>query len=89
MCIPLGYIAAEAGWIVAEVGRQPWAIQDLMTVDIAATELGKVNVQISFWIFAVLFTALLIAEIKIMLTQIKKGFDVHAGHSTLMGKGEK
>ncbi|HEC1743313.1 TPA: cytochrome ubiquinol oxidase subunit I [Campylobacter coli] len=89
LCIPLGYIAAEAGWIVAEVGRQPWAIQDLMTVDIAATELGKVNVQISFWIFAVLFTALLIAEIKIMLTQIKKGFDVHAGHSTLMGKGEK
>ena len=74
---------------MAEVGRQPWAIQDLMPVHIAATELGKVNVQISFWIFAVLFTALLIAEIKIMLTQIKKGFDAYAGHSTLMGKGEK
>lgn len=73
--IPLGYIAAEAGWIVAEVGRQPWAIQDLMPVGIAATELGKINVQISFWLFAVLFTALLAAEIKIMLTQIKKGFD--------------
>ena len=70
-CIPLGYVAAEAGWIVAEVGRQPWAIQDLMPVGIAATELGKLNVQISFWIFAVLFTALLLAEIKIMLTQIK------------------
>lgn len=28
--IPLGYIASEAGWVVAEVGRQPWAIQDLM-----------------------------------------------------------
>ncbi|EJM3944496.1 cytochrome ubiquinol oxidase subunit I, partial [Campylobacter upsaliensis] len=55
-------------------GRQPWAIQDLMPVGIAATELGKLNVQISFWIFAVLFTALLLAEIKIMLTQIKKGF---------------
>ncbi|HEC1562676.1 TPA: cytochrome ubiquinol oxidase subunit I [Campylobacter upsaliensis] len=74
LCIPLGYVAAEAGWIVAEVGRQPWAIQDLMPVGIAATELGKLNVQISFWIFAVLFTALLLAEIKIMLTQIKKGF---------------
>ncbi|EAJ2424032.1 cytochrome ubiquinol oxidase subunit I, partial [Campylobacter upsaliensis] len=49
-------------------------IQDLMPVGIAATELGKLNVQISFWIFAVLFTALLLAEIKIMLTQIKKGF---------------
>lgn len=54
LSIPLGYIAAEAGWIVAEVGRQPWAIQDLLPVHIAATQLGKVNVQISFWIFAVL-----------------------------------
>jgi len=78
-CIPLGYVAAEAGWIVAEVGRQPWAIQDLMPVGIAATNLGKLNVQISFWIFAVLFTALLLAEIKIMLNQIKKGFRSHKG----------
>ncbi|ECR1617106.1 cytochrome ubiquinol oxidase subunit I, partial [Campylobacter jejuni] len=37
LSIPLGYIAAEAGWIVAEVGRQPWAIQDLLPVHIAAT----------------------------------------------------
>ena len=36
--LPLGYVAAEAGWIVAEVGRQPWAIQDLMPVGIAADE---------------------------------------------------
>lgn len=89
LSIPLGYIAAEAGWIVAEVGRQPWAIQDLLPVHIAATQLGKVNVQISFWIFAVLFTALLIAEVKIILAQIKKGFDAHVGHTPLMGKGEK
>lgn len=72
--VPLGFVAAEAGWIVAEVGRQPWAIQDLMPVGIAATNLGAVNVQISFWLFAVLFTALLVAELKIMLTYIKKGF---------------
>ena len=72
--IPLGFVAAEAGWIVAEVGRQPWAIQDLMPVGIAATNLSSVNVQISFWLFAVLFTALLLAELKIMLIAIKKGF---------------
>lgn len=73
--IPLGYVAAEAGWIVAEVGRQPWVIQDLMTVGVGATALGSVNVKISFFLFAILFTALLIAEIKIMLKQIKIGFD--------------
>lgn len=76
--IPLGYVAAEAGWIVAEVGRQPWAIQDLMTVGVGATNLSSINVKISFILFAVLFTALLIAEIKIMLKQIKIGFENHA-----------
>ncbi len=74
LCIPLGFIAAEAGWIVAEVGRQPWAIQDLMPVGIAATNLGSVNVKISFFLFLILFTALLIAELKIMISAIKKGF---------------
>lgn len=71
--IPLGYIAAEAGWIVAEVGRQPWAIQDLMPVGIAATNIDSSNVQITFVLFAIMFTALLIAEIGIMLKQIKIG----------------
>jgi cytochrome d ubiquinol oxidase subunit I len=71
--IPLGYIAAEAGWIVAEVGRQPWAIQDLMPVGIAVTNISSTNVMISFWMFAFLFTLLLIAEIKIMTKQIKIG----------------
>ncbi|MCZ6162195.1 cytochrome ubiquinol oxidase subunit I [Campylobacter ureolyticus] len=72
--IPLGYVACEAGWIVAEVGRQPWAIQDLMPVGIAATNLASVNVKLSFLLFVVLFTALFIAEIKIMLKQIRIGF---------------
>jgi cytochrome d ubiquinol oxidase subunit I len=71
--IPLGYIAAEAGWIVAEVGRQPWAIQDLMPVGVAVTKMASTNVVISFWLFAMLFTLLLIAEIKIMTKQIQIG----------------
>lgn len=71
---PLGWVASEAGWIVAEVGRQPWAIQDLMPVGIAATNLGGGNVALSFFVFAILFTLLLIAEIKIMTKQIKLGF---------------
>jgi cytochrome bd ubiquinol oxidase subunit I len=76
--LPLGYVAAEAGWIVAEVGRQPWAIQDLMPVGIAATQIEAGNVQLSFWLFAILFSGLLIAEIKIMLRQIGTG--IHGGH---------
>ncbi|MDL0089451.1 cytochrome ubiquinol oxidase subunit I [Campylobacter gastrosuis] len=74
LSIPLGYIAAEAGWVVAEVGRQPWVVQDLMPTIRGATNLADTNIKISFFAFALLFTALLIAEIKIMLKQIKLGF---------------
>ncbi len=69
----LAYIATEAGWIVAEVGRQPWAIQDLLPVRAASSHLSVGDVQLTFFIFLVLFTALLIAEIGIMLKVIKKG----------------
>ncbi len=70
---PLSLIASQAGWVVAEVGRQPWAIQGLLPVGVARTNLTTGTVQTTFVLFAVLFTALLIAEIRIMLTQIKIG----------------
>jgi cytochrome d ubiquinol oxidase subunit I len=71
--IPLPLIAGELGWILTETGRQPWIIQDLMPVSIAVSNIGKGTVQTTFWLFAFLFTALLIAEISIMLKQIKTG----------------
>jgi len=75
--IPLAYVAHEMGWIVAEVGRQPWAIQDLLPVGMAASNLASTSVMITFWLFAILFTGLLIAEVKIMTTQIKNGPEEH------------
>lgn len=69
----LGIIASELGWVVAEVGRQPWTIQDLLPVGISTSHLSVGTVQTTFFMFLVLFTVLLIAEIKIMLTQINKG----------------
>ena len=73
LCVPLSYIASQAGWVVAEVGRQPWAIQGLLPVHIANTNLTTGTVQTTFFIFLGLFTMLLIAEIKIMLKQIQIG----------------
>lgn len=71
--IPLAYIASQAGWIVAEVGRQPWTIQNLLPTVAAVSRIDSASVQVTFWLFVVLFTALLIAEIKILTKQIKKG----------------
>ncbi|WP_028317002.1 cytochrome ubiquinol oxidase subunit I [Desulfobulbus elongatus] len=69
----LGMIASQAGWIVAEVGRQPWSIQGLLPVTIARTNLTSGTVQTTFFLFLVLFTLLLIAEISIMVKQINIG----------------
>ncbi|KJS00381.1 MAG: cytochrome C oxidase subunit II [Desulfobulbaceae bacterium BRH_c16a] len=69
----LVYLASEFGWVVAEVGRQPWAIQNMLPVKMASTNIGAGNVQTTFVMFFVLFAILLIAEIKIMLKQIKIG----------------
>jgi len=69
----LGYVAQQAGWVVAEVGRQPWAIQGLLPVGVASTNIATSNVQATFFIFLTLFTALLLAEIRIMIKQIKIG----------------
>lgn len=78
--ILLGYIASELGWIVAEVGRQPWTIQDLLPVGISTSHLQVSSVQTTFFMFLILFTVLLIAELKIMLTQIKKGPEEGGSH---------
>ncbi len=71
----LGLAAHEAGWIVAEVGRQPWAIQDLLPVTVARSNLTTGTVQTTFFMFLILFTILLVAEVSIMLKQISIGPD--------------
>lgn len=70
---PLALIASETGWIVAELGRQPWVIQNLMPTMAAVSKVSVGTVQVTFWLFAVVFTALLVAEIGIMTKQIKLG----------------
>ena len=71
--IPLPYIAGELGWVLAEMGRQPWIVQDLMPVTTAVSQINSGAVISTFIMFAVLFTMLLFAEISIMIRQIKIG----------------
>jgi cytochrome d ubiquinol oxidase subunit I len=73
LSIPLVYLASMMGWIVAELGRQPWVIQDLMPTSVAVSHLNTSSVQITFVLFAITFTLLLIADIKILTRQIKLG----------------
>ncbi len=77
LSIPLGYIASELGWVVAEVGRQPWAIQDILPVQAAISNISSDSVKITFFLFLILFSGLLLAEVRIMARQIKKGPESH------------
>ena len=71
--VPLAYIASESGWLVAEFGRQPWTIQDMLPTWAAVSNLHSSSVMITFFIFLALFTTMLAVEISILLKQIKKG----------------
>ncbi len=75
LAVPLAYIASQAGWIVAEMGRQPWAIQDLMPTSVAVSDMSAASVKVTFFLFLALFTALLAAELSIMFKQISIGPD--------------
>jgi cytochrome bd ubiquinol oxidase subunit I len=73
LLVPLAYVAHFCGWILAEVGRQPWAIQDLLPVSVARSNLDTGTVQTTFFMFLIVFTVLLIAEVRIMAKQISIG----------------
>jgi len=55
------------------MGRQPWIIQDLMPVSAAVSQISAGSVITTFILFAIIFTALLAAEVSIMIRQIKNG----------------
>ena len=73
ICIPLVYLCGQCGWIVAEVGRQPWTIQGLLPVNVAISSLSVAAVQTTFWIFLGIFALFLVIEIRIMIDAIRKG----------------
>lgn len=72
---PLAFIASMSGWIVAEMGRQPWTIQGLLSTNVSASNLSSNAVFYTFVIFAVVLFTLVAVEVKIMINAIKNGPD--------------
>ncbi len=76
VCIPLVYICGQSGWVVAEVGRQPWTIQGLLPVNVAISSLSAGAVKTTFFVFLAVFALFLVIEIRIMLGAIRKGPEI-------------
>jgi len=71
--MPLPWIAAELGWIVAEYGRQPWTISEILPTHLSASSLDPAQVYFSLAGFFTFYTVLLIIEVWLMLKYIKLG----------------
>jgi cytochrome d ubiquinol oxidase subunit I len=73
LSIPAPWIAIELGWFVAEYGRQPWAVSDLLPTFLAASELTKADLIFSISGFFLFYTVLLIIEMWLMVHFAKIG----------------
>lgn len=71
--IPLPWIAIEAGWFVAEYGRQPWAVGEILPTNVAASALSRGEILTSIFAIIAFYTCLLIAEVYLMVKFARKG----------------
>ena len=71
--LPLPWIACELGWTVAEYGRQPWSIYEILPVHLSTSSLSASSVIGSLTGFVLLYSALLVVEMWLMIRLIKTG----------------
>ncbi|MBI1682106.1 cytochrome ubiquinol oxidase subunit I [Caulobacter hibisci] len=73
LAIPLPWIATELGWVLAEVGRQPWAVEGVLPTFLAPSSLSVAQLLASIVGFTLLYGALAVVEVGLILKTIKKG----------------
>jgi cytochrome d ubiquinol oxidase subunit I len=73
--LPLPWIAAELGWVVAEYGRQPWVIEGVLPTALGVSSTDAGNVLFSLLGFALFYSALLVADLFLLTKYIRLGPD--------------
>ncbi|HEX3636024.1 MAG TPA: cytochrome ubiquinol oxidase subunit I [Paraburkholderia sp.] len=76
LAIPLPYVAVECGWIVREVGRQPWVVYGLLRTEHAASAISPIAITGSMVMFAVFYVVLLSSFFYFARRWLKNGPDV-------------
>ncbi len=78
--MPLPWIAVEVGWIVAEYGRQPWTISEVLPTHLSASSLSTADLYFSLAGFVGFYTFLLVIEVFLMLKYVRLGpSSLHTG----------
>ncbi|MEI9991414.1 MAG: cytochrome ubiquinol oxidase subunit I [Rhizomicrobium sp.] len=78
--LPLPWLAAELGWIVAEYGRQPWVIEGVLPTFLGVSGTDAHNVLFSLIGFVVFYSGLAVADVYLMVKYIRLGPDETLGH---------
>jgi cytochrome d ubiquinol oxidase subunit I len=73
LSLPLPWLASEFGWFVAEFGRQPWAIGEVLPTFLATSSLTSGDVIFSLTGFALFYTGLLVIEVYLMVKYARLG----------------
>ena len=73
LAIPLPWIAIEGGWILAEIGRQPWAVEGVLPTFMGASSLSIPQIWTTIIGFTLLYGTLAVIEVSLLIRTIKKG----------------
>src|SRR5882757_5336985 len=73
LSLPLPWVAAELGWIVAEVGRQPWVIEGVLPTFLAASSISAANVWTTLIGFVAFYSALAVVDVYLMVKTVEAG----------------
>lgn len=71
--LPLPWIAIECGWFLAEYGRQPWAIYEILPVGVSASNLSTGDLWFSIGLICALYLAFIIVEMYLMFKYARLG----------------
>jgi cytochrome bd ubiquinol oxidase subunit I len=75
LSLPLPWIAAELGWVVAEYGRQPWAIDGVLPTFLGASPVPAASVAVSLAGFVLFYSALAVVDVFLLVRIIRRGPD--------------
>jgi cytochrome d ubiquinol oxidase subunit I len=73
--LPLPWLASQLGWIVAEHGRQPWAIEGILPTALGVSSVSAGQVLTSLIGFVIFYTALAVVDAFLMVRYARKGPD--------------
>jgi cytochrome d ubiquinol oxidase subunit I len=87
LMMPLPWLAIESGWVLAEIGRQPWAVDGVLPTFLGASSLTVPQIWTTIIGFTALYGTLAVIEVRLMIATIRKGPIEHAPEPSAWSAG--